>query len=138
MDPLILKPSPSLNQTEIHFRLDSLSRVCRALSKRGVILVDSLISETIGRQIQQILGYELIEAPKHKTREAKEAIEDELFRRKVGKDSVIVALGGGVTSDLVAFAASTYMRGVPLVLIPTTLLWKKLDWEFLFAESGVY
>jgi 3-dehydroquinate synthase len=39
-----------------------------------------------------------------------------------GRDSVVVALGGGVVGDLGAFAASVYMRGVPVIQVPTTLL----------------
>jgi 3-dehydroquinate synthetase len=35
---------------------------------------------------------------------------------------LIVAVGGGITTDLVAFAASIYMRGIKYILIPTTLL----------------
>ncbi|NLY38101.1 MAG: 3-dehydroquinate synthase [Firmicutes bacterium] len=38
------------------------------------------------------------------------------------RGSPIIALGGGVTGDLAGFAAATYLRGVPLVMIPTTLL----------------
>lgn len=39
-----------------------------------------------------------------------------------GRDCVVVALGGGVVGDLAGFVASTYMRGVPVVQVPTTLL----------------
>jgi 3-dehydroquinate synthase len=40
----------------------------------------------------------------------------------LGRDSVIVALGGGVVGDLAGFVASTYMRGVPVIQVPTSLL----------------
>lgn len=57
-----------------------------------------------------------------KTRETKQALEDLLLGKKYGKDSLFLALGGGAATDFVAFLASTYLRGVPLILIPTTLL----------------
>lgn len=41
---------------------------------------------------------------------------------KLGRDCLVVALGGGVVGDLAGFVASTYMRGVPVVQVPTTLL----------------
>ncbi len=40
----------------------------------------------------------------------------------LGRDGAVIALGGGVTGDLAGFVASTYMRGVPVVQVPTTLL----------------
>jgi 3-dehydroquinate synthase len=58
----------------------------------------------------------------HKTREQWAAITDSLLSRAFGRDSTIVALGGGVVGDLAGFVAATYMRGVPVVQIPTTLL----------------
>lgn len=41
---------------------------------------------------------------------------------KLGRDCAVVALGGGVVGDLAGFVASAYMRGVPVVQVPTTLL----------------
>jgi len=57
-----------------------------------------------------------------KSRSVKEKIEDKLFSVKFGRDGCIISLGGGVTGDLAGFVAATYMRGVPYVQIPTTLL----------------
>jgi len=47
---------------------------------------------------------------------------DELLAARLGRDSVIVALGGGVVGDLAGFAAAVYQRGIPFIQVPTTLL----------------
>jgi len=47
---------------------------------------------------------------------------DEMFSARVNRQWVCMAIGGGVTGDLAAFAASIFMRGIPAVQIPTTLL----------------
>ncbi len=53
------------------------------------------------------------------------AVAAELFQffaqQQIGRDAVVVALGGGVVSDLAGFVSATWMRGVRLVLCPTTL-----------------
>lgn len=46
----------------------------------------------------------------------------EFLNNKVDRKTVIAGLGGGVTGDMAGFAASTYLRGVPFIQIPTTLL----------------
>lgn len=45
-----------------------------------------------------------------------------LAQRQLTREDCLVALGGGVTGDLTGFAAATYLRGVPYVQVPTTLL----------------
>jgi 3-dehydroquinate synthase len=57
-----------------------------------------------------------------KTRESWSRLTDQLLRLGYGRDSGIVALGGGVAGDLAGFVAATYMRSVPYVQVPTTLL----------------
>jgi 3-dehydroquinate synthase len=57
-----------------------------------------------------------------KTRETKARLEDRLLALGAGRDTVVVALGGGVTGDLAGFLAATWHRGVPFVAIPTSLL----------------
>ncbi|NUS98806.1 MAG: 3-dehydroquinate synthase, partial [Gemmatimonadaceae bacterium] len=49
-------------------------------------------------------------------------LTDELLANGAGRDTTVVALGGGVVGDLAGFVAATYMRGGPVVQLPTTLL----------------
>jgi 3-dehydroquinate synthase len=58
----------------------------------------------------------------NKTRATWGTITDQLIAAGHRRDSVIVALGGGVTGDLAGFVAATFLRGVPVVQVPTTLL----------------
>src|SRR5512134_2617756 len=57
-----------------------------------------------------------------KTRDTWAALTDRLLDLGFGRDSGIIALGGGVAGDLAGFVAATYMRGVPYVQVPTSLL----------------
>jgi 3-dehydroquinate synthase len=51
-----------------------------------------------------------------------EGVLDALLGARLGRDSVVVALGGGVVGDLAGFAAAIYQRGIPFIQVPTTLL----------------
>ncbi len=57
-----------------------------------------------------------------KTREEWARLTDALLSLGAGRDSCILALGGGVTGDLAGFVAATFMRGVPVVQLPTSLV----------------
>ena len=57
-----------------------------------------------------------------KTRESWSRLTDELLDAGGTRDTTVVALGGGVVGDFAGFVAATYMRGVPVVQVPTTLL----------------
>lgn len=59
---------------------------------------------------------------KSKSRDSWARLTDELMNRSLGRDSGLIGFGGGVVGDLTGFVAATYMRGVPYVLAPTTLL----------------
>lgn len=58
----------------------------------------------------------------HKNQQSLFLIYEELIKKHHSRDTTIIALGGGVIGDLTGFAASTYLRGVPFIQIPTTLL----------------
>jgi len=57
-----------------------------------------------------------------KTRQTKQLIEDQMLDQGLGRDAAVIALGGGMITDLAGFVAATYMRGIPLIQVPTTLL----------------
>ncbi len=57
-----------------------------------------------------------------KTRDRWAELSDALLERGFGRDSALVALGGGVVGDLGGFVAATYLRGIPYLQAPTTLL----------------
>jgi len=57
-----------------------------------------------------------------KNRATKAALEDKMLRAGYSRDSLCIALGGGIVGDITGFIAATYMRGIPYLQIPTTLL----------------
>ena len=57
-----------------------------------------------------------------KTRDTWARLTDHMLDAGFGRDSVVLALGGGVTGDMAGFVAASYMRGVPVVQLPTSLV----------------
>jgi len=102
-------------------------------NKRIIIITNSLVNCLYGVKLFSSLkrgGFnpdliDLIEVPdgeKYKTLSTAKYLYDELLKRKADRTTTLIALGGGVIGDLTGFVAATYMRGLPLVHIPTTLL----------------
>jgi 3-dehydroquinate synthase len=112
--------------------LDALVRDLRTdLPGRLLVLVSDsnvapLHAEPLARRLRRLgLRVELVCFPAgeaSKTRETKAAIEDRLAELGAGRDAAIVAVGGGVTTDLAGFVAATWNRGVPVVQVPTSLV----------------
>ncbi len=72
-----------------------------------------------GREVVPII---LRDGEEFKNWESLNEVFDALLANKCDRKTTLVALGGGVIGDMTGFAAATYMRGVPFVQIPTTLL----------------
>ena len=107
--------------------LDRLTETVRAVAptNRVVVITDTTVGELLGLRIAKTLAAELLLVPAgeaYKTRATWQRLTDEMLERELGRDTTIVALGGGVVGDLAGFVAATYMRGVPVVQVPTTLL----------------
>jgi 3-dehydroquinate synthase len=88
--------------------------------------INSLYGEKLSKGLSQAnIPTHVIEVPegeKSKSLAQAEKIYDELLKWKCDRQTVLLALGGGVIGDLTGFIAATYMRGVPFVQVPTTLL----------------
>ncbi len=65
---------------------------------------------------------EIPDGEAHKTLRTVSTLYDQFLAAELERSSPIVSLGGGVTGDIAGFAAATYLRGVPFVQIPTSLL----------------
>lgn len=112
--------------------LDGLGDRVRAVAphRKAILAVDRRITETHGRRAVESLtsaGYDLITCElqadeKQKSLDIVRAIYDTMLRAKLERSSPVIALGGGMVGDVAGFAAATYLRGVPLVHVPTTLL----------------
>ncbi|TAQ83825.1 hypothetical protein B7494_g7852 [Chlorociboria aeruginascens] len=70
----------------------------------------------------RLLTYEIPPGESSKSRETKAEIEDWMLSEQCTRDTVIIALGGGVIGDMIGYVAATFMRGVRFVQVPTTLL----------------
>lgn len=107
-----------------------LGRLEASLSQ-VVCVLDTHVSSLYGASLERawhtwgVLPLSLMVVPageQHKTRATQNQIEDTLYRWGCRRDTLILALGGGVVSDLAGFVAATHTRGVPWVVLPTTLM----------------
>lgn len=71
---------------------------------------------------KQVVPVVLPDGEQHKNWQSLMQVFDALLANKCDRKTTVVALGGGVIGDLAGYAASSYMRGVPFVQVPTTLL----------------
>lgn len=70
----------------------------------------------------RLLLYNVSPGENNKSRKTKAAVEDFLLELGCTRDTVILAVGGGVIGDMIGFVAATFMRGVRVIQVPTTLL----------------
>jgi len=82
----------------------------------------SSVSESLRQSGFPVWKYAIPPGEESKNLRAAETIYGELLSAHITRNDLIIALGGGVVGDLCGFAASTFLRGVSYVQIPTTLL----------------
>ena len=109
-------------------RLGALVRAC-APSARCALIADRSVARLHGEAARRSLeaagfavSVELVDGEDHKNLETVARLYDALVSHGMERSSPVVAFGGGVAGDTAGFVASTYLRGVPFVQCPTTLL----------------
>ena len=96
----------------------------------AVLVLDQAIEHTWAREVAaslQAAGLRVVTHVVHASEDNKSIAQVEkvwrlLLAERVQRSDVLCAMGGGIVGDMAAFAASTYMRGIATVMIPTTLL----------------
>ena len=110
----------------------NIGRVLKQFIKTNAVIIhDSNIQLQMLEQIKQSFSENRIEfsilklervGEDVKTFEHFKEISGELIERGVNRKTTLIAIGGGTVGDFVGFIASTFMRGIPFIQIPTTLL----------------
>jgi 3-dehydroquinate synthase len=107
---------------------ERLAAVCRP--GRCALVTNPVVARLYAEQLKESLmgsGFdpiqiEIADGERYKTLDSVSHIYDVLLEAKLDRKAPLLALGGGVIGDLTGFAAATYLRGVPFVQVPTTLL----------------
>ncbi|TFH53983.1 3-dehydroquinate synthase [Actinomyces viscosus] len=89
----------------------------KALSERATGAEQQLASQGL-----RVLRIEVPDGEAAKKARVLEYLWERLGSFRLGRDGLVIGLGGGATTDLAGFAAATWLRGVPVVQVPTTLL----------------
>ena len=100
------------------------------LAGRCAIITDTNVAPRFGSAAQKALMHAgfaptLITIPAGETAKSLKSVEacyNQLAAQRLERKSFVIALGGGVVGDLAGFVAATYLRGLPFVQVPTTLL----------------
>ena len=100
------------------------------LFKNLLVVIDKNVAQYYQTKIKSVFSnhlgkiryYILPSGEKTKSEKELKKIYDFLLKKYFGRDTVLIAIGGGVTGDLAGYAASTFMRGIQLVHVPTTFL----------------
>ena len=103
-----------------------LTQICREGTKAAVVTDDNVAPLWLDRLLSVlpdgILRYVIPHGEKSKNWTLAGELLEKLAADGFCRDDTLVALGGGVVGDITGFVASVYMRGVPYVQVPTTLL----------------
>jgi len=100
------------------------------LADRYALISDSVVARLYGGNLKRRLQdqglkvdlFSFRAGERNKNQKVWQGLTERMLRLGLGRDSGVIALGGGVAGDLAGFVAATYLRGIPLIQVPTSLL----------------
>ncbi len=100
------------------------------LGRKVMVVTNPTVGKLYGQTVLDSLkneGFEVVrdvipDGEEYKSLESAQILYDTAFNHSLDRKSAVIALGGGVIGDLAGFVAATYMRGIPFIQVPTTLL----------------
>ncbi len=109
------------------FQEENFSKLVNLLANEpDVVMVYDLQVESLAEEIAGLTGIDcklgLVASEERKTMETVLTIERFLLEADTRRNSIVLAVGGGIISDITGFAASIFKRGIRFAIIPTTLL----------------
>ena len=84
--------------------------------------IEGLKKNLISSSPKRIVEKKIFASEKNKNLSYVAKIYDFMLNNKLGRDCLVIGLGGGITCDITGFISATYLRGVEFILLPTTLL----------------
>ncbi len=110
----------------VHFSDDLLTSSARLLDGQPHFLVDANVARLYAEQLQPVLRHPnmtIVEATEeNKSLQRVIPVMEQLVVKRMRRDHILVAIGGGIIQDITCFIASTFLRGVAWRFVPTTLL----------------
>jgi 3-dehydroquinate synthase len=131
MDPIRIDVSSSRGTYPVFVGAGSLAALPRLLAELGLDRTAAVVScppvwRRHGRRLRAVPGARtpvlIPDGERAKTLATVARIYDVLLERRLDRSATLIAFGGGVVGDVAGFAAASYLRGIPLVQIPTTVL----------------
>lgn len=107
---------------EYNVIVDSVERLDKSLYKNLILVTDENVAKYHLDKIKGVKSIIIPAGEEQKNLETVSRLWRSFLENGLDRKSTVIALGGGMVSDMVGFAASTYMRGIDWIAIPTTLL----------------
>ena len=107
---------------QLNFTLKKVCKIAIISDSNVFPLYGSIVSESLVNSGFEVISYTFPAGESSKTADTYLEILNFLAENQLTRSDAILALGGGVTGDMAGFAAATFLRGIPYIQVPTSLL----------------